>query len=57
MNGPSRYARTEIVAQAAALQPAARLLDLAATCGVPTNTRRYEAQGSSAKVNVKASVR
>ncbi|MEV5819364.1 hypothetical protein AB0L22_09325 [Micromonospora haikouensis] len=53
MNGPSRFARTEIVAQAAALQPAARLLDRAATSGAPTNGRRYEAQRPAAKANVR----
>ncbi|MFI1194137.1 hypothetical protein ACH4T9_12880 [Micromonospora sp. NPDC020750] len=44
MNGPSRYARTEVVAQAAALQSAARRFDQALTSGAPVNQQRYEAR-------------
>ncbi|MFI2663346.1 hypothetical protein [Micromonospora carbonacea] len=52
MNGPSRFARTEVVAQAAALQPAALVLDRAPTLGAPRN-ERYTAQRPTTKAGTR----
>ncbi|WP_328344671.1 hypothetical protein [Micromonospora sp. NBC_00421] len=52
MTGPSRYARTEMVAQAAALQPAARVFDRAHISGAPVN-ERYTAQRPTTKASIR----